>query len=74
MTDHAPLTALVLCQVAGCTRVAHWTVTGEDFGGEVLYRGQSCDTALHQAQLKQLAWQEYNVHLVKLRRLDKVAV
>lgn len=67
MTDTPPL----LCQIAGCTRVAHWCVTGEDFGGEVLYSGTSCDAALHQAQLKQLAWQEYNVHLVKLRHIDK---
>lgn len=73
MTDQpsSPLASLVLCQVVGCTRVAHWSVTGEAHDGEVLYSGLSCDAALHQATCKALAWQTYNVSLVKLRHLDK---
>lgn len=73
MTDQPtpPLVALVLCQIGGCTRVARWTITGEAHDGEVLYCGQSCDTALHQAQLKQIAWEPPHVVLVKLRHIDK---
>jgi len=49
--------------------VARWVITGEAFSGEELTRFLACDQPLHQAQCKQLAWEQYLVHIVKLRRI-----
>jgi len=59
-------------EAGSCGRVARWVITGEDYGGEVLATFLSCNTALHQAQCKQWAWEVYNVHLVKLRLIKDI--
>lgn len=57
------------CTDATCERPARWVITGEDAGGAELVTCYACDAAQHQAQAKRAAWEEYNVQIVKLRRI-----
>lgn len=59
-----PLTSLVLCQVAGCTRVARWVIVGRAGDGEALTTLLACDAYDHRANCARMAWETYNVTMV----------
>jgi len=62
--EAAPLTTLMLCQVAGCTRVARWLIVGRAADDEALTTLSACDTNEHRAICARRAWETYNVVMV----------
>lgn len=59
--DAAPLTTLMLCHVAGCTRVARWVIVGRAGDGEAATTLFACDSYDHRANCARRAWETYNV-------------